>query len=219
MELDLGVAGDGVDGVVEIGLGGFGFAFYFPDAGVGEVVGLIGEGCDEGGAKPLDAVVRLGGEVAVVEGDDVGALVAAVASFFSVFAGEPIEREEILAAFPGAVFHLDADAGILNAVERGATDFVAEAIPKLEPVERDAWGVALVAEGVDGETPDDGAVAGERVEAEGVALDARGGEDANVEKFTVVGETVVEKFLAEKAVEARDVDVERGQLWPSFLNC
>ena len=106
----------------------------------------------------------------------------------------------------------------MNAVEGGATDFVAEAIPKLEPVERDAGGVALVAESVNGETPDDGAVVGERVEAERVTFDGRGGEDANVEKFVVVGKTVVEKFLAEKTVEARDVDVERGQLWPSFLN-
>ena len=87
VELDLGVAGGGdADRVVEVGLGGFGFAFYFPDAGVGEVVGLTGEGRDEpfeaqdkGGAEPLDAVVGLGGKVSIVEGDDVGALVAAVA--------------------------------------------------------------------------------------------------------------------------------------------
>ena len=110
MEGDLGVAGGRVYGVVEVGLGGFGFAFHFPDAGVGEVVGLIGEGRDEGGAEPLDAVVGLRGEVAVVEGDDVGAFVATVAGFFGVLAGEPVEREKILAAFPGAVFHLDADA-------------------------------------------------------------------------------------------------------------
>jgi hypothetical protein len=59
VEGDLGVAGDGADGVVEVGLGSFGFAFYFPDAGVGEVVGLVGEGRDEGGAEPLGAVVGL----------------------------------------------------------------------------------------------------------------------------------------------------------------
>jgi len=76
-----------------------------------------------------------------------------------------------------------------------------------------------VAEGVNGETPDDGAAVSERVEAERVAFDGGGSEDANVEKFVVVRETVVEKFLAEKTVEARDVDVERGQLWPSFLYC
>ncbi len=219
MELDLGGAWGGADGVIEVGLGGFGFAFYFPDAGVGEVVGLIGEGSDEGGAEPLDAVVGLGGEVALVERDDGGALVAAVAGFFGVFAGEPIEREEILAAFPGAIFHLDADAGVLQAVERGATDFVAEAIPELEPVERDDVGGALVAEGVNGETPDDGAAVGEHVEAESAAFDGGDAEDANVEEFTVVGKAVVEKFFAKKTVEARDVDVERGQLWPSFLNC
>ena len=38
-------------------------------------------GSDEGGAEPLDAVVGLGGEVAVLEGEDVGALAAAVAGF------------------------------------------------------------------------------------------------------------------------------------------
>lgn len=213
------MAGGGADCVVEVGLGGFGFAFHFPDAGVGEVVGLIGEGRDEGGAEPLDAVVGLSGEVAVVEGDDVGTLVAAVAGFFGVFAGEPIESEKILAAFPGAIFHLNADARVLQAIEGRAADFVAEAIPKLEPVERNDGGVALVAESVNGETPDDGAAIGEGVEAESVAFDRGGGEDANVEKFVMVRETVVEKFLAEKTVEARNVDVERGQLWPSFLNC
>lgn len=198
---------------------GFGFAFHFPDSRVGEVVGLIGEGRDEGGAEPLDAVVGLRGKVSVVEREDVRALVAAVARFFGVFAGEPIEREEILPAFPGAVFHLHADAGILNAVERGAADLIAEAIPKLEPVERDARSVALLAESVNGEPPDDGAIFGERVEAKRVAFDGRGGEDANVQKFVVMGKTVVQKFFAEQTIEARDVDVERGQLWPPFLNC
>ena len=114
---------------------------------------------------------------------------------------------------------MDADAGVLQAVEGGAADFVAEAIPELEPVERDAGGVALVAEGVNGETPDDGAAVGERVEAESVTFDGGNAEDADVDEFIVVGEAVVEKFFAEKTVEAGDVDVERGQLWPSFLNC
>jgi len=90
VELDLGVAG--ANGVVEVGLGGFGFAFYFPDAGVGEVVGLIGEGSDEGGAEPLDAVVGLSGEVAVIEGEDVGALVAAVAGGFPRFCRPVLRR-------------------------------------------------------------------------------------------------------------------------------
>lgn len=76
-----------------------------------------------------------------------------------------------------------------------------------------------MAEGVNGETPDDGAVVGERVEAERVAFDGGGGKDADVYEFIVVRKAVVEKFFAEKTVEARDVDVERGQLWPSFLNC
>jgi hypothetical protein len=66
VERDLGWAGGGADGIVEVGLGGFGFAFHFPNARVSDVVGLIGEGRDEGGAEPLDAVVGLGGEVAVV---------------------------------------------------------------------------------------------------------------------------------------------------------
>lgn len=171
MELNLGGARDGADGVVEVALCGFGFAFYFPNASVGEVVGLFGERGDEGGTEPLDAIVGLGGKVAVIERDDVGALVAAVAGFFGVFAGEPIKGEEILAAFPGTIFHLDADAGILKAVKRGAADFVAEAIPELEPVERDDGGVALVTKSVNGETPDGGAAVGERVEAESAAFD------------------------------------------------
>jgi len=90
VELDLGVAG--ANGVVEVGLDGFGFAFYFPDAGVGEVVGLIGEGSDEGGAEPLDAVVGLSGEVAVIEGEDVGALVAVVAGGFPRFCRPVLRR-------------------------------------------------------------------------------------------------------------------------------
>ena len=215
----MGGAGGGTDGVVEVGLGGFGFAFYFPDAGVGEVVGLIGEGSDEGRAEPLDAVVGLGGKVAVVERDDVDAFVAAVAGFLGVGAGEPIDGEHVLAAFPGTILQLDADARVLQAVERGASDFVAETIPELEPVERDIGRVAFVAERVNGKAPDDGAAVGEYVEAESVALDGRDCENADIDEFIVVSETVVEELFAEKTVKARDVDVERGQLWPSFLNC
>jgi hypothetical protein len=44
VEGDLGGEGRGVDGVVEVGLGGFGFGFDFPDAGGGEVVGLLVKG-------------------------------------------------------------------------------------------------------------------------------------------------------------------------------
>jgi len=110
VERDLGGAGDGADGVVEVALAGFGLPFDFPYAGVGEIVRLFAEGRDEGWAEPLDAIVRLGGKVTVVERDDVSALVAAVAGFFGVFAGEPVEREHVLASFPGAIFHLHADA-------------------------------------------------------------------------------------------------------------
>ena len=42
-------AGSGPHEIIEVGLGGFGFAFCFPDAGVCEVAGLIGGGSDEGG--------------------------------------------------------------------------------------------------------------------------------------------------------------------------
>lgn len=107
----------------------------------------------------------------------------------------------------------------MQAVERGASDFEAETIPKLEPVERDIGRVALVAERVNRKAPDDGAAVGEYVEAKSAALDGGDGEYADVEEFIVVSEAVVEELLAEKTVEARNVDVERGQLWPSFLNC
>jgi len=54
-------------GVVEECLRGFGLAFDLPDARVGQVVRLLPERGDEGGAKPLDAIIRLSREVAVVE--------------------------------------------------------------------------------------------------------------------------------------------------------
>ena len=104
----------------------------------------------------------------------------------------------------------------MQAVERGASDLAAETIPKLEPIERDIGRVALVAEPVNRKAPDDGAAVGENVEAESAALDGGDGEDADVEEFIVVSEAVVEEFFAEKTVETRNVDVERGQLWPSF---
>lgn len=44
-------AGDRADGGVEEGLGDFGFAFDFPNAGVGEEGGVAGEGSEEGGAE------------------------------------------------------------------------------------------------------------------------------------------------------------------------
>jgi hypothetical protein len=49
------------------------------------------------------------------EGDDLGELVAAVAEEKRqqmLPHSKPVEREEILAAFPGAIFHVDADACI-----------------------------------------------------------------------------------------------------------
>ncbi len=66
VEGDLSGAGDSADGVVEVALAGFRFAFDLPDAGVGEIVGLFHEGRDEGWAKPLNAIVRLSGKVSIV---------------------------------------------------------------------------------------------------------------------------------------------------------
>jgi hypothetical protein len=54
------------------------------------------------------------------------------------------------------------------------------------------------------------------VEAERAALDRGDSQNADVEEFIVVSQAVVEEFFSEKTVEARNVDVERGQLLPSF---
>src|SRR5690348_13192388 len=77
VEGDLGWPGDRRC-VVEESVAGFGLAFDFPDPGVGNVVGLLLKRSHESRAEPLNAIVGLRRKIAVVEGDDVGALVAAI---------------------------------------------------------------------------------------------------------------------------------------------
>lgn len=197
--------------VIKKARGGFGFAFDFPDGGIRDVVGFFRERRDERRAEPLDAVVGLGGEVAVVERDHVSAFVAAVAGFFGVGAAVPVEREQVLAPFPAAVAKLHPHARFGEPVEHGAGDLAAETVPELEPVERLRRGVGPMAEGVDREPPDDRPVFGQHVKAEGPAGDRGRAEDADLEKLPLVRIAVVEKLFAQMAVEARDVRVECGQ--------
>ena len=74
-----------------------------------------------------------------------------------------------------------------------------------------------MAESVNGEAPDDRSVVGEDVETESAAFDGGNCEDADIEEFIVMVQAIVEEFFAEKTIEPRDVDVERGQLLPSFF--
>src|SRR5579863_1944795 len=87
----LGIKGDlralGVDpyGVVEVRLTGLGFPLNLPHSRIHHVIRLLFEWGDKSRAEPLHAIVGLRGEVAIVECDNVGALVAAVPGFLRVF--------------------------------------------------------------------------------------------------------------------------------------
>ena len=122
-----------VDIVVEKSGGGFGLAFDFPDAGVGQVIGFLVEGSDKGRAEPLQPVMGLRGEVAIVKGDEVGALMTAVTGFFGVFMAEPVGGEQVLPTLPAVVAELDSDSTSGPPVEGRAGDFMAETIPALQP--------------------------------------------------------------------------------------
>jgi len=74
-----------------------------------------------------------------------------------------------------------------------------------------------VTEGVQWQSPDEGAVVGKNMKAQSVAFDGRHREHANVEELGLVRLTVVEEFSAEKTVEPGDIDVQRCQLLP-FLS-
>src|SRR5271168_1581899 len=86
------------DGVGKVPLRGLRFAPNFPDASVGQVVGLFPERSYKCGAEPLNPIVRLSGEVSVVERDQVRAFVSAVAGFFGILVAVPIQGEQILTA-------------------------------------------------------------------------------------------------------------------------
>jgi hypothetical protein len=170
------------------------------------------ERCDERRAEPLDAIIRLSGKVAVIERDEMSALVSAVSGFFSVLAVTPIKSEHVLAAFPRPVLELNTEAAILKPLERRHRDLVTEAVPKLKPVERLHRSIRLVAKSVEGKAPDDSAVLRQNMKAERAAVDRRRAKDANVDEHAMMCLTVVEEFLTQKAIESRHVHVKCCQL-------
>jgi hypothetical protein len=125
----------------------------------------------KGRTEPLHAVVGLRGKIAIVERDHGGALVAAIPGFLGVLMAIPIEREHILAALPGTILELHPDAAVLKALEPGAAYLVAEAVPKLQPIQRDGGSVRFMTTRVDRESPDDGAVFSQRVEPKRSPMD------------------------------------------------
>jgi hypothetical protein len=125
----------GVDSVVEECLRRFRFTLNLPDPGVRHIIRFLLERGDEGRTEPLDAIVRLSREVAIIERDEMSTFVPSISGFFRVLAVTPIKCEHVLTTFPGPVLELDADAGILQPFEHCYSDFVTEAIPKLKPVE------------------------------------------------------------------------------------
>ena len=52
----------GSNGVVKVALRGLRFALNFPDASIGQIIGLFAERSNESGAEPLDAIVGLSGK-------------------------------------------------------------------------------------------------------------------------------------------------------------
>jgi hypothetical protein len=156
---------------------------------------------DKGRAKPLNAIVRLSREVAIIERDEMSAFVSPISRFFSVFAVTPIEGEHVLAPFPGPVLELDADAGILKPLEHCDCHFVAETVPKLKPVERLYRRLRLMAKRVEGQAPDNSAVLRQNMKAERAAMDRCRPKNANMDEFAMMRFAVVEEFLAQKAIE------------------
>jgi len=132
----------------------------------------------------------------------VRALVSAVAGFLGVFVAVPIQGEQILTALPGAVFGMHAHTAFLQAIKGGAGDFVAEAIPELEPIQRSERCIELVTEGVKRQPPDDRAVVRENVEAKSVAFYGGDAEDADIYELAMMRKTVVEEFLAKETVDS-----------------
>ncbi len=198
----------GVDSVVEERLRCFGFALNFPYSGIRHVVRFLLERRDKCRAEPLDAIIRLRGEVAIIECDEMSALVPAISCFFSVLALTPIKSEHVLPTLPRPILELDADARILKPLERGRRYLVTEAVPKLKPVERLHRSIRFVAKSVEGKAPDDSAVLRQNMKAERAAVDRCRSKNANVDEFAVMRLAVIEKFLAQKAIEPRHVHVK-----------
>jgi len=198
----------GVDSVVEERLRCFGFALNFPDSGIRHVVRFLLERRDKCRAEPLDSIIRLSCEVAVVERDEMSTFVSAVSSFFGILALTPINSEHVLAALPRSILELDADAGILKPLERSHCDFVTEAVPELKPVEGLHRSVLFVAKRVERQSPDHRTVLRQNVKTQRAPMNGRGAKDANIEQFAMVRLTVIEEFLAQEAIEPRHVHVK-----------
>ena len=91
---------------------------------------------------------------------------------------------------------MDADAGILKAIEHGHRHFLTETVPKLKPVERLRWSLRLVAKRMKRQAPDEGAVLSQNMKAERAALDRCGAKDAYMDELAVMRLAVVEEFFA-----------------------
>src|SRR5260370_22603993 len=104
-----------------------------------------------------------------------------VASFFSVLVVVPVEREHVLAPLARPILKLHANPTVLQKIKRRATDLVAETVPELQPIPWDFRGLRVVTKRVNRQSPDDGAVLGQNVEAQCPALDRGGAKHADVE--------------------------------------
>ena len=202
----------GVNSVVEERLRCFGFTLNFPDSRIRHVVRFLLEWRDKCRTEPLDSIVRLSREVAVVECDEMSALVSAVSGFFGILALTPIKSEHVLAALPRSILELDADAGILKPLESSHCDFITEAVPELKPVERLRRRIRFMAKRVERQSPDHSTVLRQNVKAQRASMNGRGPKDADIEQFAMVRLTVIQEFLAQEAIEPRHVHVECCQL-------
>jgi hypothetical protein len=180
VERDLADPVVGVNSIVEERLRCFGFALNFPDSCIRHVVRFLLEWRDKCRAEPLDSIVRLSREVAVVECDEMSALVSAVSGFFGILALTPIQSEHVLATLPRPILELDADAGILKPLERSHCDLVTEAVPELKPVERLHRGTRFMAKRVERQSPDHSTVLRQNVKAQRASMNGRGAKDADI---------------------------------------
>jgi hypothetical protein len=180
VERDLADPVVGVNSIVEERLRCFGFALNFLDSCIRHVVRFLLEWRDKCRAEPLDSIVRLSREVAVVECDEMSALVSAVSGFFGILALTPIQSEHVLATLPRPILELDADAGILKPLERSHCDLVTEAVPELKPVERLHRGTRFMAKRVERQSPDHSTVLRQNVKAQRASMNGRGAKDADI---------------------------------------
>jgi hypothetical protein len=100
-----------------------------------------------------------------------------------------------------AVFQLHAHTRILQSLKCRATHVVAEAIPELQPVERNVRRVFLVTQGVDRHSPDHRAVFSEHMETQRTAVNRRRAEDTHVQQFAVVRLAVIKELFSQQTVK------------------